>query len=49
MTDFEAYDDLGTAKPPQGYVYSYEKNINKMTKLRDPKTGKFTRPPKPKK
>jgi hypothetical protein len=47
MTYDDAHDDICTAKTPPGYVYSYEKNLSKMTKLRDPKTGKYTSKPKP--
>ena len=47
MTDYNsAHDDDGLAQPPPGYINSYERNINRMTKLRDPKTGKFTKKPK---
>ncbi len=44
MRTIDPYDDMGLAKPPPEYTTT----IN-MTKLRDPKTGKFTKPPKPKK
>ena len=37
IPDYIAHDDLGMAKPPKGY------------NLRDVKTGKFTKRPKPKK
>jgi hypothetical protein len=47
MTSDEAHDDMGLAKTPPGYVSKYEQIINNMAKIRDIKTGKFTKQPKP--
>jgi hypothetical protein len=46
MTYIDAYDDLGTATPPPDYVKKPIKTTD-MTKIKDPKTGKFISKPKP--
>jgi hypothetical protein len=49
MTNDDAHDDSGLAKAPPGYVSKYIQINNNMAKLRDPKTGKYTGKPTPKK
>jgi len=44
MTDIDAYDDSGTARPPQWWL---DKQKQEAMKIKDVKTGQYIKKPKP--